>query len=149
APSRAAGNAVGALSMGMVFVLLTYGGWNEVAYLSGEQRNPRRNMLRVLLLGSLLVTAVYLLATVASLQIFGLEGLRRTGAVGAELLQRVAGPQSAVVLGLMVCLAALSTINACILTGARVYYALGRDVPALAALGSWRGGAETPVRALL
>ena len=52
---------LGMLGMGMVFVLLTYGGWNETAYLSGELRNPARNMGRVLLLGTLLVTTLYLL----------------------------------------------------------------------------------------
>jgi amino acid transporter len=145
----AADNLAGALGMGMVFVLLTYGGWNEAAYLSGELRDPARNMRRVLLVGVAIVVALYLLVNLAYLQIFGLEGLRHAGAVGAELAGLVAGPMAATLLSITICLAALSTINACILTGARVYYAIGRDVPALALLGTWSDGNATPVRALL
>jgi amino acid transporter len=145
----ATGNLAGALGMGMVFVLLTYGGWNEAAYLSGELRNPGRNMSRVLLLGVALVSVVYVLANLAYLQIFGLDGLRQTHAVGADLMRIIAGPMAAVLLSMMICLAALSTINATILTGARVYYALGRDVPRLSMLGSWNESGGTPTRALL
>jgi basic amino acid/polyamine antiporter, APA family len=143
------GNLAAALGMGMVFVLLAYGGWNEAAYLSGELRNPGRNMSRVLLIGAAVVCAVYLLANLDYLQIFGLDGLRRTHAVGAELMRLVAGPMAAVLLSMMVCMAALSTINATILTGARVYYALGRDLPQLHALGTWDERGATPTRALL
>ncbi|TBU94477.1 APC family permease [Phytopseudomonas dryadis] len=142
-------NLAGMLGMGMVFVLLTYGGWNEAAYLSGELRNPGRNMSRVLLLGTLVVTAVYLLANLVFINIFGLEGLRQSNAVGADLMAIVAGPWAAVLLSLLICLSALSTLNATILTGSRVYYALGRDVPQLSLLGAWNDRAATPVRALL
>ncbi|MDQ2078217.1 APC family permease [Marinimicrobium sp. ABcell2] len=143
------GNLAGALGMGMVFVLLTYGGWNEAAYLSGELRNPARTVSRVLLIGVALVSAVYVLVNLAYLHIFGLAGLRETSAVGAELMRIVAGPMGAVLLSLMVCLAALSTINATILTGARVYYALGRDVPKLSLLATWHEGGGTPRSALM
>lgn len=143
------GNLAGALGMGMVFVLLTYGGWNEAAYLSGELRDPARNMSRVLLLGVAIITVFYVLANLAYLRIFGLEGLRQSQAVGADLMHIVAGPWAAVLLSAVVCLAALSTINATILTGARVYYALGRDVPLLARLGTWDDDGGTPTRALM
>lgn len=142
------GNPAGMLGMGMVFVLLTYGGWNEAAYLSGELRDPHRNMPRVLLIGTVVVTAVYLLANYAYLHIFGLQGLRQTHAVGAELMRIAFGEAAAVGLSLMVCIAALSTMNATILTGARVYYALGRDIPQLHFLAAWKDRGSTPARAL-
>ncbi|MFA5496176.1 MAG: amino acid permease [Porticoccaceae bacterium] len=149
APGAATGSLAGTLGMGMVFVLLTYGGWNEAAYLSGELRDPARNMPRVLLIGVVVVSAVYVLANLGYLKIFGLDGLRQSTAVGADLIRLVAGPMAAALLSVTVCVAALSTINACILTGARVYYALGRDVPRLSVLGAWNDSGETPVQALL
>lgn len=149
APPAMDGNLAGMLGMGMVFVLLTYGGWNEAAYLSGELRDPHRNMARVLLIGTLVVTAVYLLANLAYLHIFGLQGLRETEAVGAALMRIAFGDTAAVALGLMVCIAALSTMNATILTGARVYYALGRDIPRLHFLAAWSDCGSAPTRALL
>lgn len=138
----------GSLGMGMVFVLLTYGGWNEAAYLSGEIRDVRRNMSRVLLLGSLVVTAIYLLVNLAYLRVFGLHELRGSQAVGADMMSLLAGSWAAVLLSLVVCCTALGTINACIFTGARVYHALGRDVPALHSLAAWRSRGATPARAL-
>ncbi|GGJ82495.1 APC family permease [Pseudomonas matsuisoli] len=143
------GPSLGVLGMGMVFVLLTYGGWNEAAYLTGELKNPERNVARVLVIGTLIVTGLYLLSNFAFLQIFGLEGLRQTSAVGADLMSTVAGPWASVALSLIICIAALSTLNATILTGARVYYAIGRDVPRFAMLGEWNDRGSTPVRALL
>ncbi|MCQ4297018.1 amino acid permease [Pseudomonas stutzeri] len=142
-------SGIGILGMGMVFVLLTYGGWNETAYLSGELRDPGRNMSRVLLVGTLVVTTLYLLTNIALLQMFGLEALRQSDAVGADLMEVVAGSWAAQGLSLLICFTALSTINATILTGARVYYALGRDVPQLAMLGAWNERGSTPIRALL
>ena len=145
----ASGNLAAMLGMGMVFVLLTYGGWNEAAYLSGELRNPARNMSRVLLIGTALVTAIYLLANLVFLNIFGLDGLRQSDAVAADLMNIVAGPWAEAMLAVFVCLTALSTLNATLFTGARVYYALGRDVPQLAFIGRWNERGATPVRALL
>jgi len=138
----------GMLGMGMVFVLLTYGGWNEAAYLSGEIRDVGRNMLRVLLLGTVIIVALYVLVNLAYLQVFGLDGLRNTQAVGADMTRLLAGPWAAVVLSLLVCCTALGTVNACIFTGGRIYVSLGRDVPALKKLGAWSERRETPVRAL-
>jgi len=145
----AEGGLVGMLGMGMVFVLLTYGGWNEAAYLSGELRRPARDMSRVLLFGAALVTGLYLLVNLAFLGIFGLQGVRDSSAIGADLMGLVAGARGETLLALLVCVTALSTLNATVLTGARVYYALGRDVPRLAALGAWNERGATPRRALL
>lgn len=149
APTPLTGNPAGLMGMGMVFVLLTYGGWNEAAYLSGELREPGRNMSRVLLIGTAVVTGAYLLTNLALLELFGLQGLRDTPALGADVMQLAAGPYAAALLSLTVCATALSTINGTIITGARVYYALGRDVPKLRALSGWSARNETPVAALL
>ncbi len=139
--------STGSLGMAMVFVLLTYGGWNEAAYLTGEMRDVRRGIIRVMLIGTVVVVALYAAVNLAFLGIFGLEGLRNTPAVGAALMDIVAGPSSAIALSLLVCLTALSTINGTIFTGARVYYALGQDIPALGRLSGSNG--NTPTTALL
>lgn len=146
APSPASAGAAG---MAMIFVLLTYGGWNEAAYLSGEVRNPQRDMVRILVAGVAAIAALYLVVNAALLAAFGLARLRASDAVAADLMRLALGDAGAVGLSLVVCAAALSTMNATIFTGARLYYALGRDVPALARLGIWRRGRETPAAAIL
>jgi amino acid transporter len=141
----------GTVSVGgaMILVLLTYGGWNEAAYLSGEIRDVRRNMVRALLMGLGIVTVLYVAVNYAYLRVLGLEGIRSSEAVGADLMRATLGDWGAFVLSLLVSSAALSTLNATIFTGARTNYALGRDFSLFAYLGRWKPRGETPGNALL
>ncbi|HEX2560407.1 APC family permease [Phenylobacterium sp.] len=145
-PSEASG---GALGLAMVFVLLTYGGWNEAAYLGEDLRDPGRDTVRVIIFGLGAVAAIYLIVNLAFLAVLGLDGLRAADAVGADLMRASVGEGGAWGLSLAVCVAALSTLNATIFTGARTSYALGRDVRILSWLGGWRAGGENPAPALL
>ncbi|KAA2242147.1 APC family permease [Salinarimonas soli] len=150
APPPAAPSAgSGAIGMAMIFVLLTYGGWNEAAYLSAEMKDPQRNMVRVLVLATLAVTAIYVAVNLAFLSVFGLEGLRASQAVGADMMRLAAGDTGAILLSLCVVAAALSTLNATIFTGARVYYAMGKDLPLLPRLGLWDPRGHNPANAIL
>ena len=149
APRPAAPGGGGAFGLAMIFVLLTYGGWNEAAYLGGELREPRRNMLRVLVGGIAAVTLLYLLVNLGYFAALGLAGMKESKAVAADVMRSVAGDKGAVIVALIVCLASLTTMNAAIFTGARTSYALGRDFPALRVLGVWRAGGSTPANALL
>jgi APA family basic amino acid/polyamine antiporter len=130
-------------------VLLTFGGWNEAAYLSGEVRDARRNMIRILLFGILTVTVIYLLVNIAYLTALGLGGMKESKAVAADLSRLALGDKGAVLIALIVCLAALTTMNAAIFTGARTTYALGRDFAFFGRLGAWREAGSTPANALL
>ena len=129
--------AASALGLAMVFVLLTYGGWNEAAYMSAEVKDRRRGILHALVIGLLLVTALYLLVNFAYLRGLGLEGVAGSKVVAADLLARAWGPGSATLMSLMVIVASLTSINATMLVGARSNYALGRDWKLFGWLGGW------------
>jgi APA family basic amino acid/polyamine antiporter len=143
------GSSGGAIGLALVFILLTYGGWNEAAYLSGEVRDARRNMARVLLIGAGAVTALYLIVNFSLVWALGLDGLRNAEAALAAVVERVFGASGAVVLALCVCATALSTLNATIFTGARTNHALGRTYRAFGTLGARDESAGAPVTALL
>lgn len=147
APSEA--SASGAFGMAMIFVLLTYGGWSEAAYLSAELKDAPRNMSRVLLIGTAVLVAVYALVNLAFLSGLGLAGLRGSNAAGADLMRAVAGESGALLLSLIVIAAALSTLNGTIFTGARVYYAMARDLRVLPQVGQWDDRGGTPANGLL
>lgn len=138
-----------AIGLAMVFVLLTYGGWNEAAYLSGELENPARNMARVLAIGTAILVAIYVLANLALLAILGLDGLRASEAVAADMMRQVAGEPGAVIVSLAIVVAALSTLNATIFTGARVYFAMARDLTLLPRVGEWDERGRAPANGLL
>jgi APA family basic amino acid/polyamine antiporter len=150
APRPAAtASPTGSFGFAMIFVLLAYGGWNEAAYLAGEVREPRRNMLRILVWAVVAVTALYLLVNVGYLAVLGHGGIRESKAVAADVMRALAGEQGAVVLALLVCVSVLTTINAAIFTGARTSWAFGRDFRLLRFLGDWRATGSTPANALI
>ena len=133
----------------MVFVLLTYGGWSETAYLSGEVRDARRDIPRALICGTAIVTALYLFANYAYLRALGIEGLRQSDAIAANVVGLAFGDIGAAIIAGVVCAASVSTLNATILTGARSMYALGRSFPPLAVLGRHSARGRSPRNAIL
>lgn len=150
APTKAApASSAGPFGLAMIFVLFAYGGWNEAAYLAGEVRDARRNMLRVLIIGLVVITALYLLVNAGYLAALGLEGMRQSQVIAADAVRVLAGEKSAIVIALIVCLAALTTMNAAIFTGARTNYALGRDFSIFRRIGTWREKGSTPANALV
>lgn len=139
----------GSAGAAMIFVLLTYGGWNEAAYLSGELLDVKRNMMKVLLFGILIITGLYVLVNIAYLQVLGLETLRNSQTVGTDLTDKIFGTEGSLIVAFIVIFTALSTANATIITGARTNYALGRDFSLLRFLGKWNAKNNTPANALI
>ncbi len=150
APGPAAPGAGGGdFLFAMMFVLFTFGGWNEAAYLAGEVQEPRRNMLRILAGGIVAVTVLYLLVNIGYLAALGQGGVAGSKAVGADVMRLVAGDKGAVLLSFIVCVSALTTINAAVFTGARTNFAMGRDFVLFEKLGNWRESGSTPANALV
>ncbi len=145
----AAPSSQGAFGLAMVFVLLTYGGWNDAAYLSAEIRDGHRNIARSLLLGLAVVATLYILVSYAYYAGLGMDALAKSSAPAADLLGRAFGGAGVVLISIIVALAAITSANATILTGARTSYALGRDWPLFGALGKWDGAAGVPRNAML
>jgi amino acid transporter len=135
--------------LALIFVLLTYGGWNEAAYLTAEMRDTRRNIVRALVIGIVVITVLYLLLNYAYLRALGLAGMASSKAVAFDLMRATWGEGGAWLLGIVVVAAALSTLNATVFTGARTNYALGRDFHIFRGLGRWSEGSSAPVNALL
>lgn len=145
----AGSGSTGALGRAMIFVLLTYGGWNEVAYLSAEVRKARKNMVRVLLYGIGVVTLLYVAVNYVFLRTLGLTGAASSEAVALDTVNRIWGGAAGFYVGLLVVFAVLSTMNAVIITGSRTNYAFGRDHGLFGFLGRWNPKANTPVNALV
>jgi APA family basic amino acid/polyamine antiporter len=140
--------AASSFGLAMVFVLLTYGGWNEAAYLSAELRHGQRNMVRALVYSIAIITALYLAVIWACWKVLGTAGMALSPAVAADVMRATLGPTGDGLISLLVAISALTSINATMIVGARTSYALGRDWPILAPLGRWNGARGTPSTAL-
>jgi len=133
----------------MIFVLFTYGGWNDAAYISAEVRNRDRNMVRALLIAISVVALLYVLVNFAYLKGLGYDQMARSNAVAADLLKAVWGPTGEKVIAIMIAIAALTSVNGSMIVGARSNYALGRDWPMLSYLGKWHEASGSPRNAML
>jgi amino acid transporter len=134
--------------LALVFVMLTFGGWSEAAYLSADVRTPTR-FVKALLLGVALVTILYLLLNWACLSVLGLQAMAESQAVLADLGEAVGGSVGLGGVAVLVALSAATSTNATMLTGARGIYALGRDFESLNFLGGWDDESAVPRQALL
>jgi basic amino acid/polyamine antiporter, APA family len=132
----------------LVFVLLTFGGWNESAYVSAELKGGPRTMVWVIVASMLVLTAIYLLVNLALLMGLGLKGLSSSKTAASDLLGLAFGPWAHKALGLFVAISALTSINATMIVGARTNFAVGRDWSALRRLGQWQTQIGSPKQAL-
>ncbi|HKO63375.1 MAG TPA: amino acid permease [Pyrinomonadaceae bacterium] len=137
-----------AIGLAMVFVLLTYGGWNEAAYISAETTD-RRDVARALLFGIAIITVLYLLVNWAYLRALGLSGIAASKTVAADVMMRSVGERGSQFVSLLVVISALTSANATIFTGARTNYAVGRDFRLFRFLGRWRKDRNTPANSLV
>jgi APA family basic amino acid/polyamine antiporter len=147
-PESASSPGLASFGLAMVFVLLTYGGWNEAAYISAELKGQRHNMVRALVLSILIITTLYLLVTWAYWRGLGLAGMANSQALAADLMRVAFGPLGQTLIAALVAVAAVTSINATMIVGARTNYAVGRDWPALSRLAHWDGARGTPATAM-
>ena len=135
---------LGMLGLGMVFVLLTFGGWNESAYISAELKGTPQTIVRVIVLSILIISIIYLLVNMALINGLGLKQLANSKAASADLLGLAFGPLGEKLLGLFVAIAALTSINATMIVGARTNFAMGEDWHGLRKMAHWEPARGSP-----
>jgi len=156
-PGRAWPLAFGAA---MVPIFFTYSGWNAAAYLAGELKDPERSLARALLAGAASVTIVYLVVNLTLLLVLPREQLAGSTTAVADAARLMIGHRAEAVLAAIIGVAVLGSANVTLMAGARIYYAMGRDGLAPAALARvnsagvphaalWSGGIWTAVLALV
>jgi amino acid transporter len=147
-PSPAAADSMPALfGTALLFVLFTFGGWNEAAYISAEVKGGTRAIVRVLVIALAVVTLIYLLFVAALLSGLGFGGLKASQAVAADVAKNAFGAFGEKAIGAIVALAALTSINATMIVAARTNYSLGNDWPVFRFMSRWSGARDAPVAA--
>jgi APA family basic amino acid/polyamine antiporter len=137
--------ASGALGLAMVFVLLTFGGWNEAAYVSAEVRGGHRAVVRTLVVSIGIITLAYLIFVGSVLHGLGFEQLKASQAIGVDVIERAFGPVGGQLIGVIVAIAALTSMNSTMIVGARSNYSVAQDWQALRFMGQWQGERHAPV----
>ena len=110
--------------------------------------NTNQWIVLALVLSIVIITALYLMVTWAYWRGLGLQGMAQSEALAADLLQAAFGPVGEKIISVLVAIAALTSMNATMIVGARSSYALGRDWPLLEKLALWDARRGTPVNAM-
>jgi amino acid transporter len=119
--------SIAPFGLALVSVLWAYDGWADLTFVSGEVRDPRRNLPRALIIGTAAVVGIYLLANVAYLAVMPVAEIRGSKLVAADVALRLVGPAGVTFVAITVMLSTFGTLNGSILTAPRVFFAMAED----------------------
>jgi APA family basic amino acid/polyamine antiporter len=120
----------------LVFVMYAYSGWNASIYVAAEARNPRRDLPRSLVLGTLVVTVLYVGLNWAILWAAPAEFLAGQTEAGLIAAVHLLGPGPGRWMGAAIAVLLVSTVSAMVWIGPRVIQAMGEDYPLFGWLGT-------------
>ena len=113
--------------MALIYASFAYTGWNAATYVSGEMANPQKDLPRVLLTGTALVTVLYVILNLAFLYAAPVDALTGQVEIGYIAADRIFGDTGGRIVGGMLALLLISTVSAMTLAGPRALQALGQD----------------------
>jgi APA family basic amino acid/polyamine antiporter len=131
---------VPALGVAMVGSLFSSDAWNNIGFSGDEIQNPKRNLVLSMVIGTSLVTIIYILMNVVYLLVLPLKGdpagtdvmargiqFATNDRVATAVAEAVGGSSATILMSLLIMIATFGCNNGCILSGARVYYATAKD----------------------
>jgi APA family basic amino acid/polyamine antiporter len=138
-----------AVMAALVPAMFAYGGWQHALWISGEVKNPQKNLPRAIIVGVLIVVAVYMLANWSYLKLLGVGAIADSTSVGANAVGAAFPSAGKRIIAGVIAISALGVLNAQLLSGPRLIYGMaidGRFFPAFSRLSPARG---TPVAAII
>ena len=132
----------------MVPVLFAYGGWQTASFISGEMKNPERDLPRGLLFGVLGVVTLYLAVNVVCIFALGPEQLAATSTPATQVMRRALGERGAQLIAAGIAISTVGFLSQSMLTAPRVYYAMARDGAFFATVGTVSARTQAPVVAI-
>ncbi len=148
--ASARGGVIG-FGAAMVGALWAYDGWQNVAPLAGEVKNPERNLPRAFIGGMLVVAVLYLVANLAYFYAMTPDEIASTSihsSVASDALRATIGPVAAVVILLTLMVSSIGSLHASVLSNSRIPYAMAREGLFFRALATVSESTHVPVRAI-
>lgn len=138
-----------AFANALIFVTFCYLGWNGSAYVASEMKNPQRDLPRSLLIGTGLVTVLYLGLNAMYFYGSGVEGLAGEVEVGLIAARDLFGDLGVTLVALLLCVSILASASAMTVVGPRVYFAFAGDFRGLEYFHKANPRTGAPVAALV
>lgn len=131
--------------LAMVAILWAYDGWADLAFVSGEVKDPQRVLPRALILGTAIVVVLYLGANLVYLYLIPIAQMKQAELVAADVAQLLVGPPGIVAISAAVAVSTFGTLNGSMMTAPRIFFAMADDglFPRAIARVDQRTGAPT------
>ncbi|HYG20637.1 MAG TPA: amino acid permease [Ohtaekwangia sp.] len=120
---------LGAIAAAMTGSLFSSDAWNNVTFIAGEIKNPKRNIGLSLFLGTLMVTILYVTANLMYINVLPMDGIAypRADRLAIAAANQIFGVHGQVVIAILIMVSTFGCNNGLILAGARVYYTMAQD----------------------
>jgi APA family basic amino acid/polyamine antiporter len=133
----------------LLYVMVGYSGWNAATYVAEELRRPERTLPAALGAGTALVAALYLGLNLIFIYSTPLESMKGVIAIGSLAASNLFGPNVAGVFSALMAISLVSTVNAMVTVGPRVYYAMAKNRAFFHAAATVDPRSHTPVNAIV
>lgn len=120
------GNVVGAVLSALVPVMWAYNGFQNLGFLGGEIRDPKKNFSRALIVGVVVVGVLYILANVTYFHVLPFSDVAGSPHVASDVVQAMFGPKGAIWLTVAMCISALASLHGVTMAESRAPYAMAR-----------------------
>ncbi|HEY3131383.1 MAG TPA: amino acid permease [Acidobacteriota bacterium] len=117
----------GLFGLALISVLWAYDGWADLSFAGGEVRDPKRNLPRALIFGTLAIIAIYLLANAAYLYVNPIEKVAQSRLVAADTMSALFGNIGVAIVSVVVMVSTFGSLNASMLASPRVFFAMADD----------------------
>src|SRR6266540_4104458 len=142
-------NLLTAIGAAMVPVLFAYGGWQTASFVSGEIREPRKNLPRALIIGVVGVVILYLGVNLVCVRVLGVSGLANTTTPASDVMRLALGPGGARAIAAGIAISTLGFLSQGMLTAPRVYFAMAEDGLFFKRVGRLSARTGAPVTAIV
>jgi len=126
-PESTMTNLFALIGLALAGAFWAYDGWNNVTYVTGEVKDPKRNVPLALTYGTLIVIGVYVLINVAFLYVLPVEVMQNSPLVAASAAEVIFGAAGASIISIAVIVSTFGALNGSILATARIHFAMARD----------------------
>jgi basic amino acid/polyamine antiporter, APA family len=115
------------IGLSLMWIMFAYSGWNASTYIGGEIKNPSKTLPRSLLLGTLIVSVLYLGLNALFVYAINPKDMEGVISIGGLAMGNLFGRSADVVFSILIAFALFSSLSAFIIIGPRVYYSMAKD----------------------
>lgn len=117
----------GQFGLALILVLFAYDGFADLSFASGEVKDPKRNLPRALVLGTIAITAIYVLTNVAYLYVSPIGKVASSRLIAADTMAAIVGSAGVAFISFVVMVSTFGSLNGSMLASPRIFFAMAED----------------------